>query len=216
MSEAYSTHESVMPHAWRSHVLQENASCPTNEWVMSHIWHESRLFRVRTHMHVCGGACARMRYIATQCNTLQHTVHTATHCNTLQHTAPYCNTLHHTATHCNKLQHSATLCNTLYTLQHTAPHCTTLHHTATHCNTLQHTATTVTHCNKGGCERHRAWLQNWYICGTWLVHMCDTSQFGGSVRAAPTCMTHLHVWHDSSIYVMRFSSYIHECDMTHS
>ena len=32
------------------------------------------------------------------CSTLQHTVTTATHCNTLQHTATHCNTLQHTAT----------------------------------------------------------------------------------------------------------------------
>jgi len=40
--------------------------------------------------------------------TLHHTYHTATHCNTLQHTATHCNTLQHTATHCNTLQHTAT------------------------------------------------------------------------------------------------------------
>jgi len=91
------------------------------------------------------------------CNTLQHTQHAATRCNTLQHTATHCNTLQHTATHCNTLQHTATHCNagTAYvatnharwehhrdiatccnnTLQHAATHCNT------HCNTLQHTAT---------------------------------------------------------------------------
>jgi len=37
---------------------------------------------------------------AERCNPLQHTVHTVTHCTTLQHTAPHCNTLHHIATHC--------------------------------------------------------------------------------------------------------------------
>ena len=75
------------------------------------------------------------RFIATHCNTLQHT---ATPYNPLQHTATYCNTLQHTATHYNTLQHSATPCNTL---QHTATHCNTLHHTASYCNTLEHTTT---------------------------------------------------------------------------
>jgi len=46
-------------------------------------------------------------------NLLFMSVHTATHCNTLQHTATHGNTRQHTATHCN-------------TLQHIAPHCTTL------------------------------------------------------------------------------------------
>ena len=54
-------------------------------------------------------------------------VHTATHCNTLQHTATHCNTLHNTVAHC-------------ITPQHTATHCNTLRHIAKHCNTLQHTA----------------------------------------------------------------------------
>ena len=45
-------------------------------------------------------ACAS--YIATHCNTLQHT---ATYCNTLQHTATHHNT------HCNALQRTATGCN---------------------------------------------------------------------------------------------------------
>ena len=73
------------------------------------------------------------------CNTLQHTIlaiwnwlHRAavTLCasrNTLQHTqhnATYCNTLQHTATHCNTLN--------VVALQHTATHCSTLQHTVTH------------------------------------------------------------------------------------
>jgi len=44
---------------------------------------------------------------------MQHTQHTATHCNALQHTETYCNTLQHTTTHCNALQHTAPHCNTL-------------------------------------------------------------------------------------------------------
>ena len=100
---------------------------------------------------------------------LNHFLHTATHCNTLQHTATHCNTLQHVTTHskihisdlhfhvCINIRpphwektyrHSATHCNTLQhtvkhcnTLQHTATHCNTLHHNASHCNTLQHTAT---------------------------------------------------------------------------
>ena len=55
--------------------------------------------------------CNTLQHIATHCNaawstpcsTLQHTQHTATHCNTLQNTATHCNTLQHTATHCNTL-----------------------------------------------------------------------------------------------------------------
>ena len=42
-------------------------------------------------------ACAIWEYyLATHCNTLQHT---------LQYAATHCNTLHHTATHCNTLEH---------------------------------------------------------------------------------------------------------------
>jgi len=77
-----------------------------------------------------GDSCIKVDY-----GTLQHTQHTATHCNTLQHTATHCNTLQHTTTHSSTLQHTATHCNIL---QHTATHCNTLQHTATHSNTLQH------------------------------------------------------------------------------
>ena len=37
-------------------------------------------------------------YMFVKSNALQHTAHTATHCNTLQHTATHCNTLQHTRT----------------------------------------------------------------------------------------------------------------------
>ena len=40
---------------------------------------------------------------------------------------------------------------------------------------------------------------NWFICVTWLIHMCD--------------MTHLYTWHDSFLYLTWL---IHMCDMTHS
>jgi len=63
-------------------------------------------------------------------------VHTATHCNTLQHTATQCNTMHHTAPHCNTLQHSSIHCNTR---QHTATHCNTLPCNTLPYITLQHT-----------------------------------------------------------------------------
>ena len=61
---------------------------------------------------------------------LQHTQHTATHCNTLQHTATRCNTLQRTAAH---MQHTAMHCNAL---QRTAIRYSTMQHTATHCKTL--------------------------------------------------------------------------------
>jgi len=82
----------------------------------------------------------RVRFIATHCNTLQHT---ATCCNTLEHTATHCNThwfvtyyqkTRH-ATQCYALEHSATLCNAL---QHTAIHCHALQHTTTRYKTSQH------------------------------------------------------------------------------
>ena len=68
-------------------------------------------------------------------DALQHIATTATHCNTLQHTAP----------HYKALQHTATQCNTLQQCTRHAPHCTplnppTLQHTTMHCNTLQHNA----------------------------------------------------------------------------
>ena len=59
-------------------------------------------------------------------NTLQHTQHNATYCNTLQHTATHCNILQHTATHCNTLQHTQR--------SSTATHCNALQHTSIHCN----------------------------------------------------------------------------------
>ena len=61
------------------------------------------------------------------CNTLQHTVHTKTHC-----------------TLCNTLQHITTHFSVVYSDPNTATHCNTLQHTATHCthcNTLQHITT---------------------------------------------------------------------------
>jgi len=69
--------------------------------------------------------CNTLPHTATHCDILQHTVHlarpghyiaqtrtrlvevyNATHCNTLQPTAPRCITLHHAATRCNTLQHT--------------------------------------------------------------------------------------------------------------
>jgi len=120
------------------------------------------------HAHLCITTQHNtLQRIATYCDTLQHTLHSAlqysatqtcngtigcasvwliflvhTPCNTLSHTATHCNTLHYT------LQHTTTHCNIdanisrRYTLQHTATHCNTLQHTATHIatyyNTLQH------------------------------------------------------------------------------
>jgi len=109
------------------------------------------------------------QYLAFVVSTVS--LHTATHCNTLQHTAThgYCATpqssldwfkadlsarpdlihrkIPHSA-HCNTLKHTGTRCNRLQQtatdcnrLQQTASHCNTLQHTATHCSTLQHTAT---------------------------------------------------------------------------
>ena len=63
-------------------------------------------------------------------------LHTATHCHTLQRTAAHYNALQHTATHCHTLPHTATHC---HTLQCTATHCTTLYHTVPHCSTQRHT-----------------------------------------------------------------------------
>jgi len=56
-------------------------------------------------------------------------LHTATHCHTLQRTATHYNALQHTATHCHTLPHTATHC---HTLQRTVPHCTTQQHRAAH------------------------------------------------------------------------------------
>jgi len=98
-------------------------------------------------------------------DTLQHTVHTATHCSTLQHTVAHCNT----ATHrfvasllytCNRTSYTCIQsCNTMaligkycciFVLRHPAAHCgslqhiaargSILQHTTAHCNTLQRTA----------------------------------------------------------------------------
>ena len=109
-----------------------------------------------------------------------HTIYmvTATHCNTLQHTAPCLpanhiqstDSLQHTATHCNTLQHTATHCNTL---QHSATHCNTLQHSATHCNTLQYT---VTRCTMSCSESHTIYRLTATHCNT-LQHTathCNT------------------------------------------
>jgi len=63
-----------------------------------------------------------------QNRTLAITWLPATHCTTLQHTAPHYTKLPHTATHCNTLQHTATHCNTLQyaaTLHRSPPRPTT-------------------------------------------------------------------------------------------
>ena len=81
---------------------------------------------------------------ATHCNTLHNTaVHCTTHCNTLQYTATHCTAPHQLATHCTTLYHTVPHCTTLRqtaphgtALHHTTPQCTTLHHTAPHCTTL--------------------------------------------------------------------------------
>jgi len=70
-------------------------------------------------------------------------IYVATHCNTLQHTATHYNMHMYSiyplpsATAGNLLQHTATNCRTL---QHTATHCSTLRYSATQCNTMQRTA----------------------------------------------------------------------------
>ena len=61
--------------------------------------------------------------------------HTATHCTTLQHTAPRCNTFESFS------KSNRALRTKVLSLQHTATHCTTLQHSAPRCNTLRHTAT---------------------------------------------------------------------------
>ena len=38
MNESCPTYEWVMSHIWMSHIPHMNESCPTHEWVMSHIW----------------------------------------------------------------------------------------------------------------------------------------------------------------------------------
>jgi len=92
-------------------------------------------------------------------DTVQHSKHSAMHCNTPQHTATHCNTLQHTApdkpngggsSHNGgitggALSHTDTHTDTHTPLQsrHTAPD-NPLQHAATHCNTLPRAAT---HCN---------------------------------------------------------------------
>jgi len=96
---------------------------------------------------------------ATHCIRRHRSIHTATHCKTLQHTATCCNTLQHTATdviavftlqhtarHCKTLQHAATHCNILHQTSSQYSHCNTLQHAATHCNTLHQTSSQYSHC----------------------------------------------------------------------
>jgi len=68
----------------------------------------------RSVMRVKGCVDMGIHFFSKESNDLKiwyvdlRSVHTATHCNTLQHTATHCNTLQHTATHCNTLQHTET------------------------------------------------------------------------------------------------------------
>jgi len=78
--------------------------------------HCNALHRTATHCNTC-------------CNTLQHTTHAASHCNTPGHDNPWesCSTARGPA-HCNRLQRTATHCNTL---QNTATYCITVRYTWT-------------------------------------------------------------------------------------
>jgi len=76
-------------------------------------WHRmrasNRVFWLSHELSLCDNKTNPEDWFADNSFVLcQHSVLTATHCNTLQHTATHCNTLQHTATHCNTLQHTAT------------------------------------------------------------------------------------------------------------
>jgi len=113
------------------------------------------------------------------CNT-----RTATHCNTLQHTAPHyvsvCmrSSCTHTSIYCNT--RTATHCSAL---QHTAPHCTTLRmsmhalYMHTYIYILQHI-----HCNTLRMSMHALYMHT-YICILQHTH-CNTL-----LHTAPRCNT---------------------------
>jgi len=119
---------------------------------------------------VCCSECCSVKRVAvstlveTRRNNRSSTTG-ATHCTTLQHTAPRCNTLQNTTIHCNTLQHTsgdkwwvvlqcvAVCCIVFHQWRQggttdqalwVATHCNTLQHTTPRCNTLHHTAV---HCN---------------------------------------------------------------------
>jgi len=158
----------------------------------------------------------------------------ATHCNTLQHTAPHCITLHRTATHCNTLQHSATHCNTL---KRTATHCNTLQQTATHCNTytLSHTHT-HTH-RRGLHDRVQLPLRlgSWshilriykYVC-TYMcmcVHSCVCGSRSDILRIYKCVYTYMciplgswsrmdkcaYIYTYATRFVVTYSTYVYTC-----
>jgi len=147
-----------------SHATRTSESCPTYEWVMSHVWkpfanqqvmNESChvYTRVTSHVwashvthisHICVWFENQMRGDLFPVQRMQHTA--AMHCNTLQLFANQTRDNlfairwleYHIVTHCNTLQRTATHCkHTANTLQHTATHRNTRQHTATHCNHLQ-------------------------------------------------------------------------------
>jgi len=65
----------------------------------------------KSFVTICGANFGHRELVGDLKVSLQ--VDIATHCDTLQHTAPHCNTLQHTATHRNTPQHTVTHCNIL-------------------------------------------------------------------------------------------------------
>ena len=102
------------------------------------------------------------RGIGTAVTLDRESLHTATHCKTLQHTTTHCNTLQQilalevplivsrhtlqqTATYYDTLQHTAIDIGTAVAPNRASPHTAAqLPHTAKHCNKLQ---STTTNCN---------------------------------------------------------------------
>jgi len=113
------SHMNESCHAWLSRVA--------HAWGMSYIGQPIRHLAYSVVMGRVRESCRMWASHAT--------VHTATHCNTLQHTIQHsatcyvihCNALHKSLplTHCDALQHNAT---------HYTIHCSTI------CNTLQYTS----------------------------------------------------------------------------
>ena len=97
--------------------------CTTLEkWQGSNNW---KKFQINTQTHICATHCSTLQHTAPHSYTLQHAATRYIRVNTQPHvedTATWCN-----STLCNTLQYAATRCNA---------HGNTLSHTATHCNTL--------------------------------------------------------------------------------
>jgi len=162
-----------------------------------------------SHSYVCHDSCTQ----ATAHSPMWHdsSMHTMTHSQTWHDSS------NHTTTRSHMWHDSST---------HATTHSDTWHDSSKHTRT--HSRLVLT------CDMtHLRTQRDSFVCGTWLVHTCDTTQSSCDMtyphmhRLILTCdmthlrmqrlvlmfdMTHSYVWYDTFICVKRL---IHTCDMTH-